>query len=89
MDYSKTGVWTLGYSFGELLYHGLLLQRRSEIKQKTRRVLYREHLETCVKKKETITIRSYKNVKKKRMKKTIENDKKRTEEYKNTVLVEW
>ena len=55
------------------------------------RSFYSEYLETSVKKKETIAIRSHKNVKKKIMKKkkTIENDKEGFEESKNIALVQW
>lgn len=55
------------------------------------RSFYNEYLQTSVKKKETIAIRSYKNVKQKIMKKkkTIENDKEGFEEPKNIGLVQW
>ena len=54
------------------------------------RSFYSEYLETSVKKKETIAIRSHKNVKQKIMKKkTIENDKEGFEEPKNIALVQW
>lgn len=45
--------------------------------------------EENVKKKKTITVRSYKSVKKKMIKKTIKNDKKGTGEAKNPAFIEW